>query len=81
MRIVVKNMGDRDIRLLFPTRLVFNPVAALIIPSAAKSEGVHINARQAMAFIKVLYNCKRRFPDWVMVEVEDADGGKVEIKL
>ena len=81
MRIEVKNMGDRDIHLRIPTGLLFNPVTALTIPAAAKSQGGHITARQAMAFIKALYDCKRRFPNWVMVEVENADGGKVEIKM
>ena len=81
MRIEVKNMGERDIRLRIPTGLLFNPVTALILPATAKSQGVRITARQAMAFIKVLHSCKRRFPNWVMVEVEDADGGTVKIQM
>jgi hypothetical protein len=81
MRIEVKNMGDKDIHLMIPTGLLFNPVTALILPGTAKSQGVHMTARQAMAFIKILHDCKRRFPNWLMVEAEDADGGKVEIKL
>ncbi len=81
MRIVVKNKGEKDIRLLLPTGLVFNPVTALFVPAVSNKYGVHITARQAMAFIKALYDCKRRFPNWVMVEAEDADGDKVEIKL
>ena len=81
MRIEVKNMGERDIHLRIPTGLLFNPVTALFIPAVSNKYGVHITVRQAMAFIKVLYDCKRRFPNWVMVEVADADGGKVEIKM
>lgn len=81
MRIEVKNMGEKDIHLRIPTGLLFNPVTALILPAAAKSQGVHITARQAMAFIKVLHDCKRRFPDWVMAEAEDADGDTVKIRM
>ncbi len=81
MRIVVKNKGEKTIRLLLPTGLVLNPVTALFIPAVSNKYGVHITARQAMAFIKALHDCKHRFSDWVMVEAEDADGGKVDIKL
>ena len=81
MRIVVKNKGEKDIRLILPTGLVFNPVTALLLPAAAKNHGVRITTRQAMAFVKALHDCKHRFPNWVMVEAEDADGGKVEIKM
>ena len=81
MRIVVENKGEKDIHLFLPTGLLFNPVTALFIPAVSNKYGVHITVRQAMAFLKALYDCKRRFPNWVMVEVEDADGGKVEIKM
>ena len=81
MRIVVENKGEKDIHLFLPTGLLFNPVTALFIPAASKKYGVRITTRQAMAFVKALHNCKRRFPNWVMVETEDAEGGKVEIKM
>lgn len=77
MRILVENMGERDIRLLFPTGLVFNP---LFLPAAAASYGMHITPRQAMALIRAIRDCKHRYPDWVMVEAESA-GGRVEIRL
>lgn len=81
MQILVQNKGEKDIRILLPTGLVFNPVTALIIPAAAESKGFRITVRQVMALIKTLHESKRRFPNWVMVEAEDADGCKVEIKL
>ena len=81
MRILVKNKGEKDIRLWIPTALVFNPVTALLIPVAANAHGVHITVRQAMAVVKALHGYKRRFSNWVLVEAEDADGGKVEIQM
>lgn len=81
MRIVVKNKGEKDIRLFFSTGLLFNPVTALFVPAVSNKYGVHVTVRQAMAVIKALHNCKHRLPDWVMVEAENADGGKVEIRM
>ena len=81
MRIVVKNEGDKDIRLGLPTGLLFNPVTALFVPVIAKKYDVHITVRQAMTFVSVLRDCKTRHPDWVLVEMADDEGGQVEIQL
>ena len=81
MRIVVKNKGEKDIRLFLPTGLLFNPVTALFVPAIAKKYSVHITVQQAMSFVRALNDCKTRHPDWVLAEVTDDEGDQVEVKL
>ena len=81
MRIVVKDPEDRNVRLWIPTGLVLNRFTALLAPMVLKDQEIVITREQAMTFIKTQHACKRRFPDWVMVEVQGAQGENVYIKL
>lgn len=81
MRIVVKGSEHAAIKLIFPTGLVLNRVTACFVPLALKDSEVTITRAQAVRFIKELKRCKKRFPDWKLVEVQSADGEHIEIKL
>lgn len=81
MKILVKDPKTPTIRLWLPTGLVLNRFTAYFIPDALEQQGISVTREQAFTFIKVLGECKRRFPDWVLTEVEGASGEKVYIKL
>ena len=82
MKIIVKdNDLRRPIRINLPTALVFNRFTALFAPLALKDSEVTVTRKQALRLIKELKRCKKRFPGWKIVEVESADGEKVEITL
>ena len=81
MKILVKDPNEPTVRIWLPTGLVLNRFTALLAPMVLKDQGIVITREQAMTFIKTLHDCKSRFPDWVMVEVQGAKGENVYIKL
>lgn len=66
---------------MFPSRLILNRVTAAFVPLALKDSDLKITRRQAYAMIKTILDCRRRFPNWSLVEVDSADGDHIRIKL
>ena len=81
MRIVVKAGENANIRLWVPTGLVLNRVTALFIPAILEKQGITVTAGQAAAFVRAIKDSRRRFKDWVLVEVKSVNGEEVCIKL
>ena len=81
MRIIIKESGSRTIKLRFPTALALNRLTAYLAPRVLKGSEVTVTRQQAVRLIKELKRCKKRFKGWKIVEVESADGERVEIKL
>lgn len=81
MRIIVKQEKGKNIRILLPSRLILNRVTAAFIPLALKDSDLKITRRQAYAMIKTILDCRRRFPDWSLVEVDSTNGEHIRIKL
>lgn len=81
MKILVKEHGGLSIRLVFPSGLVLNSISASFLPKYLEEQGVHITRAQALMFIKELNRFRKRHKDWKLVEVQDADGDIVEIRL
>ncbi|MBO5252358.1 MAG: hypothetical protein J6C51_00255 [Clostridia bacterium] len=81
MKIVVVNPPNKDIRLTIPTGLVLNRLTAAIAPCCLQNCGVNITGKQAAAFIRELNRFRRAHPEWVLVEVQSADGEYVKVKL
>ena len=80
MRIIAKG-EDYRVRLRMPTGLVFNRFTAGAISKEAGKYGVKISPRQARILIKTLKKYRRSYPEWVLAEVQSADGGYVFVKL
>ena len=82
MRVTINgNDHHIPIKLLFPTGLVLNRLTVHFIPKALKDSNISLTRQQALKLIKELKRCKKRFPNWKLVEVKSADGECVEIKL
>ena len=82
MKIVINSNDFRKpIRLGFPTALVLNRLTACFAPMVLKNEDIPITRKQAVRLIKEIKRCKKRFPDWKIVEVKSSDGQVVEIRL
>lgn len=81
MKILVKEHGGHTIRLIFPSGLVLNSLSASFLPKYLEEQGIHITREQARFFIKELNRFRKRHKDWKLVEVQDADGDFVEIRL
>ena len=80
MHIRVKEKNTK-FRLALPTGLVLNRFTALLSPRFLKDKGIEIDRAKAVAFVKCLNRYRRSHKDWVLVEVESADGNFVKIKL
>lgn len=81
MKILVKEHGGHTIRLVFPSGLVLNSLSARFLPKYLEEQGIHITREQALMFIKELNRFRKSHRDWKLVEVQDADGEIVEIRL
>lgn len=81
MKIVVNSKDGTNIILPFPTGLMLNSAMAGIGIKYLKQYGINISKKQSSAFIKELNRFRRKHRDWVLVEVQSADGDYVKIKL
>lgn len=80
MKITVRS-EDTNLWIPIPTALFLNDLTAGLAPQFLAPYGVTITAKQARKFIRAMKKYKRRHRDWVLVEVQSADGDYVEIKL
>ena len=81
MLIRIKSKDDPNLFIPFPLGLVCNRFTAGIAARAAAQGGVKATPEQMAKLFRTLRECKRRFPGWVITEVESADGYYVYIKL
>ncbi len=81
MIIRIKSKDGPNLFIPFPLGLVCNRFTADIAARAAAVGGVHATPEQMARLFRVIRDCKRRFPDWVITEVQSADGDYVYIRL
>jgi len=81
MKIQIKEADGHKLTLPIPTDVVFGHITAAFLPRALQDKGVTITKKQAYQFIRELRRYKRRHPDWVLVDIEDACGDTVKITV
>lgn len=81
MQIVVRSHEGTNIRLPIPTGLVLNRWGVAFMFGSMKKYGLNVTKEQASAFARLLNRYRRSHPEWVLVEVESADGDYVKIRL
>lgn len=82
MRVTVKTPGAPTIRLALPTALLCSPLlSGLICRQAEKYGGVALTPALLREMAGVIRQTRRQFPDWMLVEVDAADGTRVRIRL
>lgn len=83
MNILIKGPDHKTIRILLPTRLILNrPAIALWYAFGGESTAaLPCTKEQLLALIKAIHTCRRRFPDWTLVEVTSANGEHIKVKL
>ncbi len=85
MRIYVKSNDAPTIRIALPTGLLLNNFSAKVgvkclgkyIKLDEQNPEDQITAAQARAFFAEIKKMKRKGPNWLMVDIECADGGMV----
>lgn len=81
MKIVVQENGEKSIKILIPTWLFANRVGANLVAKKLQEQGIHLDKKQALALVKYINAYRKKHKDWVLVEVESADGSCVTIKV
>ena len=82
MRIIVKDPKEGpNIRLWFPTGLVFNRLTARLGAKMLPQYGMDITPAQIQALFDEFRRIKKDFPHLPLVEVDSADGTYVRIVL
>lgn len=81
MRIQI-NSPDTNLNLYIPTGLMCNRLALGTAFSVMhRKYHVPLTASQAGRFARVLQQYRKNHPDWVLVEVESANGEQVRITV
>ena len=81
MIIKVRSEGGPNLFIPIPTGLFCNRLTAGIAAKVMAQNGWNATPEQMARFFRIARQSKRRHPDWVLVEVESADGDQVYIKL
>lgn len=83
MRILVHGAGEKPIRVVFPTRLLFNGLTALLAKTAVQkyAPGEHLRASDLHRLMRELNRMKRIHPNLELVSVDSADGDHIRITL
>ena len=81
MLIKVRSQDGPNLTIPIPTGLFCNRLTAGIAAKAMEQNGFHATPEQMVRFFRVVRQYKRRHPDWVLTEVQSADGDYVYVKL
>ena len=81
MIVRIKSKDGPNLFIPFPLGLVCNRFTVGIAAKAASECGVNVTPVQMKKLFRCLRDCKRRFPGWVITEVESAAGDYVYVKL
>ena len=81
MRIFIQEKHEPVMQLPVPTGLLLNPLTTGFVLWALRKEGVSIPHHLAGPFVREFNRFRRTHPNWVLVEVESADGAYVRITL
>lgn len=81
MQIRVKDKDGTNLFVPLPSGLVFNGLTAGIAARVASENGVNITPDQMRRLFAIIRQYKKAHPDWILVEVQSADGDEVMVKL
>jgi len=81
MRIILQNKSQKERLLCVPNALLLNRLTAFWIARKLEKRGIQLPYRQIRLIKEQLQNICRQYPDWVLMEAEDAKGEKIKIKI
>lgn len=81
MIVKFRSKDGPNLLIPIPTGLFCNRLTAGIAAKAMAQNGWNATPEQMAKLFRVIRECKRRFPGWVITEVESADGDYVYVKL
>jgi len=82
MRIHIRDADNgKRFYLRLPTRLLFNGVTARIASKVLRKKEIDITAAQMLSLLNTIRDCKKQHPDWVLADIQSADGSILYLKL
>ena len=75
MRIHIRNADNgKQLRLWLPTGLLLNSFTAGIASKILQKKGIDITVTQMLSLLNTLRDYKKQHPDWVLADMQCADG-------
>ena len=81
MIIKVRSAEGPNIFIPIPTGLFCNRLTAGIAAKMMEQNGMHATPEQMVRLFRVIRECKKKHPDWVLTEVRSAEGDEVYVKI
>ncbi len=81
MKIYIKENDGNELRIPIPTGVILSRPAALWIRRRLEKHGICFTRRQILRMAKILRRFRRKHREWKIIEVEDADGERVDISV
>ena len=81
MRVTIKQTNDRGFYLKLPTGLALNRPVAWVLARKLRKQDVHISYKDLYRFMKAVRCYKKDHPDWLLAEVNSADGERISVIL
>ena len=81
MRIKAKADDGAKFKLVFPSGIFLNRVAAFVIQRLPRKKGVNLKASQIFKLMKILKKQKRKCKDFEFLEFTSNDGTNIVIQL
>ena len=81
MIIKIRSTEGPNIFIPIPTGLFCNRLTAGIAAKSLAKNGTDITAEQMVRLFRIIRECKKKHPDWVLTEVRSAEGDEVYVKI
>ena len=81
MIVRVRSKDGPNLFIPLPTGLFLNGFTAGIAARSMAHYGAAVTPSQMRKLFRIIRECKRRHPDWVLAEVHSADGDHIYVKL
>ena len=81
MLIKVRSTDGPNLIIPIPTGLFCNRLTVGFAAKMMEQNGITATPAQMMKLFRTIRRYKRKHPDWVMVEVQSAEGDYVYVKL
>ena len=81
MKVKIQPSQRFGLTLWLPTGLIFNRLTALRVPVWLRQCGITVTYSQICRLLRCLHAYRRCHRDWILAEIETADGDHIKIRL
>ena len=81
MKVTVKQTPQKAFCIKLPTGLALNRPVAWVLARKLRKQDVHISSKDLYRFMKAVRCYKKEHPEWLLAEVNSADGERISVML